>query len=144
MQLAAYQGQQPSGYEVAALPAGWEVQGATPSHMTIAPEGLSDQDPSNFVGKLIVMLRSVDDFGTPAGDPVPVGDGTGYLNPGDIGAVLTFEQGGNDLQVQVPPSLGWSVDDIVEFALGVQVTSDAVRDTADPLSQGCAEARQVP
>jgi hypothetical protein len=118
--------QPPAGYEVAALPEGWEIQGATPSHMTIAPEGFGSQDPSDFVGKLVVMLRSVDDVGTPAGDPVPVGDGTGYLNAGDIGDVLTFEQAGNDVQVQVPPSLGWSVDDIVEFALGVQVTSDAV------------------
>lgn len=126
VELLAYQGQQPSGYEVEALPDGWTIQGALPAHLTIAPAGFANQDPRDFEGKLIVALRSPDEFGTPAGDAVAVGDGTGYFRQDPFADVLVFEVDGRDVQVQVPPSLGWSVEEVVEFALGVEVTSDAV------------------
>jgi hypothetical protein len=126
VRLVAYTGQQPSGYRVAYVPAGWEIQGADPFAMTIAPIGFADQQPASFVGKLIVMLRSADDTGTPRGEARPVGHGTGYLIHTEGIVVLTYQDAAKHwLQLQVPPSLRWSDDDAAAFGAGVEVTKDA-------------------
>ena len=126
VRLVAYTGEQPSGYRVASVPAGWEIQGADPFAMTIAPIGFADQHPASFVGKLVVMLRSADDTGTPAGTARPVGKGTGYLNHTEGIVVLTYQDSaGHWIQLQVPPSLHWSDDDVAAFGAGVEITRDA-------------------
>jgi hypothetical protein len=126
IKLVAYTGQQPSGYRVAYVPDGWEIQGANPFAMTIAPVGFGDQQPDSFVGKLLVMLRSADDTGTPAGSARPVGTGTGYLNHTEGIVVLTYQDAAKHwIQLQVPPSLHWSDDDVAKFGAGVEITRDA-------------------
>ena len=42
-------------YTFGKLPRGWEVQGAYPQGVTIAPVGFPDQEPASFVGKLVIM-----------------------------------------------------------------------------------------
>jgi hypothetical protein len=127
IRLVAYTGQQPSGYRVAYVPDGWEIQGANAFAMTIAPVGFGDQQPDSFVGKLLVMLRSVDDTGTPAGIARPVGTGIGYLNHTEGIVVLTYQDAAKHwIQLQVPPSLHWSDDDVAKFGAGVEITRDAV------------------
>jgi hypothetical protein len=127
VRLVAYTGQQPSGYRVAYVPDGWEIQGANPFAMTIAPVGFADQQPDSFVGKLLVMLRSTDDTGTPAGSARPVGTGTGYLNHTEGIVVLTYQDAAKHwIQLQVPPSLHGSDDDVAKFGAGVEITRDAV------------------
>jgi hypothetical protein len=126
VRLVAYTGEQPSGYRVAYVPDGWEIQGADPFAMTIAPIGFADQHPASFVGKLVVMLRSADDTGTPAGTPRRVGKGTGYLNRTEGIVVLTYQDSAQHwIQLQVPPSLHWSDDDVAAFGAGVEITRDA-------------------
>jgi hypothetical protein len=125
--LVAYTGRQPSGYEVAYVPKGWEVQGANEFRLTIAPIGTTDTHPDAFEGKLVVLLRSKDDTGPPIGTPIPVGNGTGYLNRTDPAtAVLMFQDSAKHwVLVQVPRVLGWSDRDIARFGAGVEVTHDA-------------------
>ncbi|HUP99261.1 MAG TPA: hypothetical protein VM093_02260, partial [Aeromicrobium sp.] len=125
VRLVAYSGKQPSGYRVAYLPAGWEIQGADPFAMTIAPYDFPDQQPASFVGKLVVMSQSSDATGTPGGTPRPVGKRTGYVLHTEGIVVCTFQDTtGTWIQLQVPPSLRWTDDDVVRFAEGVEVTGD--------------------
>ncbi|MFN2625693.1 MAG: hypothetical protein ABR520_06360 [Mycobacteriales bacterium] len=124
--LVAYTGAQPSGYRVKSVPQGWEIQGADPFAMTIAPVGFADQQPASFVGKLVVMLRSADDNGPPQGKPVKVGERTGYVSHAEQTAVLTYQDArGHWIQVQVPPSLHWTDEQIASFGAGVEITRDA-------------------
>lgn len=58
--LVAYDGEQPPGYRVAEVPAGWVIQGSNPQRLTIAVKGSKDTSPDSFVGKLVVMLDSTD------------------------------------------------------------------------------------
>jgi hypothetical protein len=95
--------------------------------MTIAPKGFADQQPDSFVGKLLVMLQSSDAPATPEGTPRPVGKGTGYLFHTEGIVVLTYQDSAKHwIQLQVPPTLHWSDDDIAAFGAGVEVTKDAV------------------
>jgi hypothetical protein len=126
VRLVAYAGQQPSGYRVAYVPEGWEIQGANPFAMTIAPVGFADQHPDSFVGKLVVMLQSRDATGTPQGDQVQVGHGTGYLSHQEGIVVLTYQDDAKHwIQLQVPPTLHWADKDVAKFGAGVEVTRDA-------------------
>ncbi|MDQ1713472.1 MAG: hypothetical protein QOE45_2922 [Frankiaceae bacterium] len=125
--LVAYTGAQPSGYRVAYVPKGWEIQGANELRMTIAPIGTTDRDPDAFEGKLVVMLQSSSATGQPAGTPVKVGNGTGYLNRAEAPtAVLTFQDSKRHwVVVQVPSLLGWSDGEIARFGAGVEITRNA-------------------
>ncbi len=124
--LAPYLGTSPSGYEVEQLPEGWEIQEANPTYLMIGEEGSTIDEETTFSGKLVVRLRSASESGTPRGEQVAVGDGVGYLHLSDFADVLTFEVEGRQVEVAVPPSLGWDATTIADFALGVEVTSDAV------------------
>lgn len=127
VQLVTFTGEV-SGYEVAAVPDGWTVQGATPGYMTIAPKGADDTDPSSFVGKLLVALRSVDETGTPAGEQVTVGGKTGHIDRTHAGTTVLIytDRGGQEVRIQVPHQLGWGNEDVIAFAEGVVVTGAAV------------------
>jgi hypothetical protein len=129
VRLVAFNGSQPSGYQVAYVPKGWEIQAAYPLAMVIAPIGFPDREQYSFEGKLVVMLRSSSDTGDPAGTPVKVGKGTGYANHNAGGGVtvLTYrDTRGNWVQVQAPSTLGWSDAELARFAEGVVVTGNAV------------------
>ena len=61
-------------------PEGWEVQGAYPQGVTIAPVGFPDQEPASFVGKLVIMFD-----GNPlSGEQVEL-DGRTFWVRGDSG-----------------------------------------------------------
>ncbi|GID63410.1 hypothetical protein Acy02nite_12910 [Actinoplanes cyaneus] len=139
--LVAYTGKQPAGFSIDKVPAGWEVQGISESALTLAPKGAkprnsaepqgneADTDPNSFVGKVVVMLQSADEQGTPAGEKVKVGDATGTLvkKQGDTdGRTLYLPQAnGINVQVQVWDGIGWSADEIVSFAEGIHVNPNA-------------------
>jgi len=127
IRLVTFTGSQPSGYKVAYVPSGWEIQAAYPAAMVIAPVGFPDQEQYSFEGKLVVMLRSASDTGQPTGEPIPVGKGTGYLrHEGDL-SILTYQDAQKHwVQLQVPASLGWSNTELGTFASGVVVTGNAV------------------
>ncbi|WIM98215.1 hypothetical protein ACTOB_001803 [Actinoplanes oblitus] len=142
--LVSYTGKQPAGFSVDKVPAGWEVQGVTEGFMTLAPVGakphnsavpqgdVADSDAASFVGKVAVMLQSVDEHGEMPGKPerVTVGDRTGFFvkRPGTTGDGVTLfvkQPNGINLEIQVWDGIGWTHDQIVAFAAGVHVNPNA-------------------
>ncbi|WP_436521815.1 hypothetical protein [Actinoplanes sp. HUAS TT8] len=140
-QLVAYTGAQPAGFSIDRVPSGWEVQGITESALTLAPIGakprnsaeplgnVADTDPSSFVGKVVVMLQSVDEQGTPAGQAVKVGGQKATLvkkEDATDGRTLYWPQkNGINVQIQVWDGIGWTADDITAFAAGIHVNPNA-------------------
>jgi hypothetical protein len=131
-QLIAYKGKQPDAFTVAQVPAGYEVQGVTEGSLTVGPEGMADKDPNSFVGKVAVMLQSVDEHGKMPGTPekVKVGDREGLFvkRPGSEGDGITLfikQPSGMNLEIQVWDGVGWTRDQIVAFAEGVTVNANA-------------------
>jgi hypothetical protein len=131
-ELKAYKGKQPDAFTVAQVPAGYEVQGVTDSSLTVGPEGMADKDPNSFVGKVAVMLQSVDEHGKMPGTPekVKVGDQEGLFvkRPGTDGDGISLfikQPSGMNLEIQVWDGVGWTRDQIVAFAEGVTVNANA-------------------
>jgi hypothetical protein len=126
--LVAYKGEQPKGYTIDKVPSGWEIQGVDPSVLTIAPVNDKDKDPHVWVGKIAIMLQSLDEHGTPAGAAVTVAGQPGVLVTSDVphGKNLYVKQpNGVNLIVQIWDAQGWSDDAIVEFASGIHVLAGA-------------------
>lgn len=128
--LVAWRGTQPPGYLVSWMPAGWVVQGSTPYYLTIAPAGDKDTQPASFLGKLVVMLQSKSVTAPPAGASQPVNGRRGVFEPaseaGGDTEVLTFQvANGQWVVVQAPMALGWSSQQLAQFAGGVTVLGTA-------------------
>ncbi|GAA2668309.1 hypothetical protein [Actinoplanes palleronii] len=139
--LVAYKGEQPAGFSIDKVPAGWEVQGLDENLLTLAPEGAkprnsaepqgneADTDPYSFVGKVVVTLQSLDEQGTPAGEAVKVGGKKATLvkkeGAKDGRTLYVAQPSGVNLQIQVWDGIGWSADQIVEFAEGIHVNPNA-------------------
>lgn len=129
VKLVAYKGEQPEGFTVDKVPDGWEIQGVDAGVLTLASKDTENKDIHNFEDKVVVMLQSLDETGTPKGDKVEVGGNPGVLGKAEdmtTGWWLYVDQpSGPRLQVQVWDGLGWSRADVIEFAKGVHVTADA-------------------
>jgi hypothetical protein len=128
VRLVAYTGDQLDGFVVDQAPTGWFLQGSSQYSLTIAPEG-DETHPDDYVGKLVVFLlsRSAKQE-LPAGEPVEVGgrDAVISRDGGGDAATLTYEDPeGHFVQVQAPDVLGWTNDEVAQFAEGVEVTADA-------------------
>jgi hypothetical protein len=139
--LVSYSGTQVPGYQVAAVPSGWVLQGGNAFALVIAPDHDTDTSISSFSGKIVVMLKSVDEP-VPTQEPrLPVAGRPGYLSvdngpvssrrPGHAGAeggtqILIFRDArGSWVDIQVPTSLGWGRAELAQFAAGVQVLTNA-------------------
>jgi len=112
-------------YTFGKLPVDWEVQGAFPQGVTIAPVGFEDQEPLSFVGKLVILY----DQNQPSGDQIVV-DGREFWTRGDSGhsTVLARTRAGEPegtVYVQYPDSAGWDVDTMIEFLDAVEVGQKA-------------------
>lgn len=129
--LVAYQGEQPQGFTIDKVPAGWEIQGGSPGNLTIAPADAADKQPDVFVGKIAIMLQSQDDTSTPTGTELTVGGKPGVLNEAqgtDGGKNLWVKQpDGVWMLVQIWDARGWTEQNIVEFADGIHVQPGAQR-----------------
>ncbi|WP_204019916.1 hypothetical protein [Micromonospora andamanensis] len=123
--LVAYEGEQPQGFTIDKVPAGWEIQGGSTSELTIAPKNAADKNPMAFIGKIGIMLQSASDRSTPTGTQLDVGGKPGVLNAADgtgHGKNLWVKQpDGVWMLVQIWDARGWTQQDIVEFADGIQV-----------------------
>jgi hypothetical protein len=123
----AYQGDQLEGFVVDQVPEGWFLQGSNPYALTIAPQA-DTTSPDAFEGKLVVMLLSSSaPQKLPQGEPVEVGGNAGVISHGPPADTLTYhDDAGHFVQVQAWRSaLGWTDEQLVSFAAGVHVTSDA-------------------
>ncbi|MEU4421613.1 hypothetical protein AB0F81_13390 [Actinoplanes sp. NPDC024001] len=129
IELKSYTGKQPRGFKLDKVPDGWEVQGVDAGVLTLAPIGIKDQEMLSFEGKVAVMLQSVDDSTDWKGEEVKVGSNKGVLTKAGgqtTGWTLFVDRGSEPrLQVQVWDGLGWTGEQVVEFAAGITVTKDA-------------------
>ena len=125
--LVAYTGTQPDGYTVDSVPEGWEIQGVNNYALVIAPKGSADQSLDSFENKLVVMLISKDATVPTTGPVVAVGSHTGRISHFDTTAQLFFSDGaGHTLDVQVPPALHWTDQQIGQFGVAVHANATAV------------------
>lgn len=144
LQMVAYTGEQPSGFEVTTVPDGWTVISSQPYEFVVAPPGRetgggpsagpsSGPAPVFYDGRIAVYM--VGDGPGPNASHAEKVDING--KPGKLGAFpktktspdahwLTFPSDHGTVVVQVPDSTGLSNDQILTFARGVTVT-DAVR-----------------
>jgi hypothetical protein len=127
IELVAWKGTQPPGYQVAWMPKGWVVQGSDPYALTIAPADDKDKDPHTFVGKLVVMLQSRDATAPPSSwADQPVNGRPGKFDVQGDTQILTFKvAGGQWVVVQAPVVLGWNSSELAKFGGGVQVLAAA-------------------
>ena len=106
-------------------PVGWEVQGAYPQGVTIAPVGFPDQEPGSFVGKLVILFD-----GNPlSGEQVQRGDRTFWVRSNSgyttiATPTLPGEPTGNVL-IQFPDDTGWTRDTMLTFLASVHVGQGA-------------------
>jgi len=102
-------------------PVGWEVQGAYPQGVTIAPVGFPDQEPLSFVGKLVILFD-----GNPLSGEKLQRDGRTFWVHGDSGYTTIAtptrpgEPTGNVL-IQFPDDTGWTRDTMLTFLASVHV-----------------------
>jgi hypothetical protein len=134
VRLVAYTGEQPDGFFVDLVPEGWYIQ--DPEHgaysLAIAEEG-DTSHPDDYVGKLVVSLlsSSLPQELPDGGVPVEVNGQPGVITDFDettTAITLTYRYpDGRYVEVQAwsMADLGWSNDQLVEFAEGVTVTADA-------------------
>jgi hypothetical protein len=134
--LVAWTGSEPPGYSVSWMPKGWVVQGGDATVLTIAPAHFHDTSMYSFIGKLVVMLQSVDVHGAPSPapgvtlQPQPVNGHPGYYSPATGSSAglesLTYQLAdGRWVVVQAPTTLGWDGAELAKFAGGVRVLANA-------------------
>ena len=117
--LVAYTGAQPEGFELAKVPEGYVLQGSDSFVLTLAAPG-DDTHPLNFEGKVVIMLESQDaaqQLGD--GQDVTVNGEPGVLKgaPGEA-RILRYFQGEHLVVVQVWETIDLTDEQIVELAEG--------------------------
>jgi hypothetical protein len=102
-------------------PDGWEVQGARPQVVTIAPVGFPDQQPLSFLGKLVILY----DQNAPSGRPQQRDGRTFWVRDGGdtvaISARTRADEPPGEVTIQYPTSSGWTTDEMITFLAGVHV-----------------------
>lgn len=128
IRLVGYNGKQLAGFTVDKVPAGWFLSTSTQFALLIDPNGDKDNNPDAFEGKLAVLTQSSDVHSLPKGTHVTVNGQPGVVtDQGKYGESLTYnDPAGFGVVIQAPAPLHWSDQQIVSFAEGVHVTSDAV------------------
>lgn len=125
--LVAYHEEQLEGFIVEQLPEGWYLQGSNAFRLTIASRG-DTTSPDAFTGKLVVMLLSASaPQELPEGDRVKVGERDGVVTHTPEADILTYvDDAGHLVQIQAwREALGWTSEQLVRFAEGVEVTTHA-------------------
>jgi hypothetical protein len=128
IKLVAYTGAQPKGFTVDSIPDGWFLGGVNQFALTIDPAGDTDVSADDFEGKLAVLTQSRDVNGLGAGRSVTVNGQRGVISDhGKYGLNLNYNTAsGFGVDIQAPALLNWSDAQLVAFADGVHVTSDAI------------------
>jgi len=113
-------------YTFDATPEGWEVQGANPTAVTIAPVGFPDQEPLSFVGKLVILFD-----GNPLGGGEQVElDGRAFrVSASEDNTTIATrtrpDEPAGVVRIQYPSDAGWTRETMLDFLAGVHVGSGA-------------------
>jgi hypothetical protein len=139
LELVAYTGEQPKGFEVSTVPEGWQVVSDDASSFVVAPPGeeISPPGPGRAVSladRIAVSLQGLSEFG--GNQQIKQVDINGEA--GQLGFALESEDklsdtrwlmfpdgAGHSVLVQVPASVKLTDDQIVRFARGITVTDQA-------------------
>ena len=112
-------------YTFDATPEGWEVQGVSPSGVTIAPVGFPDQDPDSFVGKLGIFFHD----NPLTGEQVDVDGRTFWIHHSDGYTMIDTRtlpgEPEGKVQIQFPTDTGWTRDAMLTFLGSVRVGAEA-------------------
>jgi hypothetical protein len=112
-------------YTFGKLPKGWEIQGAYPQGVTIAPFDFEDQEPLSFVRKLVIMY----DQNPLTGDRTTYNGREFFSSHGANHTTVRVRTRAGEpegvVSVQYPDSAGWSVETMIEFLDAVHVNESA-------------------
>jgi hypothetical protein len=139
LQLVAYAGEQPKGFQVTTVPAGWRVISDDASSFVVAPPGqdVSRPEPGqafSVADRIAVSLQGLTTFGQ--GQQLQTVDingeqgrlGYAQESEGELSDTrwLMFpDASGRRVLVQVPASVDLTDDQLVSFARGISVTGQA-------------------
>jgi hypothetical protein len=127
VRLVDWTGAQLNGFNVDEVPAGWHLSGSTQYALTVNSADDNNNDPNVFEGKLTVLLASVDEQSFPAdGQHVTVDGQPGVVWNGGEEMLGYTDAAGHRVVIQAPDALHWTSDQLVSFAEGVHVTSNAL------------------
>jgi hypothetical protein len=127
IKLVDYSGAQLPGFTVSQVPQGWQLSTSSPYALLITPDGSTNKDPADFAGKLAVLTSSTDQQGLGNGDAVTVNGQAGRVSEQPGYLILNYTApNGFGVNIQAPDALGWNDAQIVAFAEGVKVTSNAI------------------
>ncbi|MBT0772940.1 hypothetical protein KIH74_28615 [Kineosporia sp. J2-2] len=122
-ELTAYEGEQPEGFSIEQVPAGWDVLAADAGKLVLAAQDASDRDPNEFEGKILVTVANEAELSTtrPNAHEVKVGDvtATGFDFSGGDSTGLLLPSGDRTLIFQLPGGLEWDEATVADFAAGV-------------------------
>ncbi|PZS24671.1 MAG: hypothetical protein DLM58_24185 [Pseudonocardiales bacterium] len=125
IRLVAYTGTQPAGFHITSIPAGFDLRVQDSDDLRLVLARPSDHTPGDsFVGKLVVSLQSVDAPAGGAGSPVRVNGQPGTLDTQDGTKTLVFKTGAYDVNVQAWADLGFTDQQLIQFAEGITVTGN--------------------
>ncbi|GAA1583450.1 hypothetical protein [Actinoplanes couchii] len=140
LELVAYTGEQPAGFQVSTVPDGWRVVSSDESAFVVEPPARAERPEDalggvNYHGRIVVMLQGGSHF--PEESPVETVDVNGRSGklghpleaPGELSDTrwLFFpDAAGKSVNVQVPGDVGLSDEQLVDFAEGITVTGDVV------------------
>ena len=140
-QLVAYTGEQPKGFTIDKVPAGWFIQADDEGALVLAPETAKNPgpdvnpstspefDPRSFVGKIAIMLQSKDQD-APEGEEVKAGDKDAVLVPSPDGQGFTLwiaQPDAPSVLIQFWEDFGLSQEQVLELGAGVHVHEGAVQ-----------------
>jgi hypothetical protein len=141
IQLVAFTGTQPAGFRVQTIPAGWHVISSNSVEFVVAPPGDDSAGPGpagvhgagagsvSYEGRIAVMLQGQSELSSDAPvTKVSINGRDGVLSKPVDGKALWLifpDAAGHKVLVQVPVSIGLTTDQIVAFAKGITVTSEA-------------------
>jgi hypothetical protein len=127
IKLVSYTGKQLAGFTVDTVPAGWYPGAVSQYALTINAADDHNTNPDVFENKLTVLLASQDETSFPKhGDKVTVNGQSGIIWNGGEEMLGYTDAAGHRIVVQYPDALNWNDDQMVAFAQGVHVTSDAL------------------
>lgn len=140
-QLVAYTGEQPKGFTIDKVPAGWFIQADDEGALVLAPEEAKNPgpdvnpstsplfDPRSFADKIAIMLQSKDQ-GAPEGEKVKAGDKDAVRVPSPDGQGFTLwiaQPDGISVLIQFWDDFGLTDAQVLELGAGVHVHEGAVQ-----------------
>jgi hypothetical protein len=130
LELAAYTGDQPAGFDLATAPAGWVVRTSDPGSFVLAPpDAPPPSGPAGAVSYVDAVAVSLSADVAPdfAASTLTVGDRPAVWQVADDGTRTVYvERDDAALTVQVWAGLPLTDEQVVELAAGITVTPDAV------------------